>query len=588
VWHHINIFAFLYLLSMSSLDFFLLMKISASGCPNNVLRFTLYTDEVVPRNKLRPDMGGKYQAVYFQVLDFPDFIRHRLALRWFTFGYASSAVLQEVGANVDDLFKAVIKSWFGETWDLQTTGVRLRHGDDVAHVYGKYECSPQDERAQKFCFGLKGASGRNPCASCDNCMGRVPFFEDDSGFAHVLSPLARKFKPRTVESGQAVLEALALCAANESEAELKQLQEVVGIIYNPNGVLFDRDVVRHIAFPNCVYWDWMHDWCSSGGIGQYHLNEFVQLIAATLQMQMSDFDEFAKKVVLPRTTPRLPKTFFADRIVNGSGRHMRAFAAEVLTAVNVLAMFVQLILKPAGILTEHVKCFEAMQRLFALFKRGARDDIPLARQATEEHHSLFVQLYPDCGKPKLHYCLHVIDCWKRVGKLLSCFGAESHHRFSADVFSFCYKKPCSTALAFDIRRLFQAAADPDTFRVHVLAGSIAAWGDDAIVDLGEPWGRAAVSASSTEIVTTVGRFFCNDLVEWRSPPSRSIGFCKAFFRMSLAGTGTIHAAVIEQLTHSGGGLWTRSGLSIVNAALLDCALPSVEEDGFVRPVYVAV
>ena len=58
--------------------------------------------------------------------------------------------------------------------------------------------------------------------------------------------------------------------------------------------------------------------------------------------------------------------------------------------------------------------------------------------------------------------------------------------------------------------------------------------------------------------------------------------------MSLAGTGTIHAAVIEQLTHSGGGLWTRGGLSIVNAALLDCALPSVEEDGFVRPVYVAV
>ena len=29
-------------------------------------------------------------------------------------------------------------------------------------------------------------------------------------------------------------------------------------------------------------------------------------------------------------------------------------------------------------------------------------------------------------------------------------------------------------------------------------------------------------------------------------------------------------------------------LSIVNAALLDCALPSVEEDGFVRPMYVAV
>ncbi len=56
--------------------------------------------------------------------------------------------------------------------------------------------------------------------------------------------------------------------------------------------------------------------------------------------------------------------------------------------------------------------------------------------------------------------------------------------------------------------------------------------------------------------------------------------------MSLAGNCTVHAAVIDQLTHSMAGLWTRSGIAIVNAPLLECALPYVEEGGHVRPVYV--
>ena len=87
-----------------------------------------------------------------------------------------------------------------------------------------------------------------------------------------------------------------------------------------------------------------------------------------LDMEMSDFDVFAKKVQFPRSTPRLTRSWFADRIQLGHGTHLRGFAAEVLTAVNVLAMFVQLVVKPAGILNEHVQCFEAMQRVFAIFQ----------------------------------------------------------------------------------------------------------------------------------------------------------------------------------------------------------------------------
>ncbi len=134
VWHHLNIFAFFYTLAAESYAFFELMKWCVERADGGCLSLCLYTDEVVPRNKLRPDMGGKYQAVYFQVLDFPDFIRSRLPLMWFTFGYASCRELEEAGVGVGHLNRVVLKSWFGQHWNLKDTRVRLRHGTEVVHT----------------------------------------------------------------------------------------------------------------------------------------------------------------------------------------------------------------------------------------------------------------------------------------------------------------------------------------------------------------------------------------------------------------------------------------------------------------------
>jgi hypothetical protein len=586
-WHHLNIFAFFYLLAAESPAFFGLMKWCVEKAAGGCLSLCLYTDEVVPRNKLRPDMGGKYQAVYFQVMDFPDFIRSRLPLRWFTFGYASCRELEEAGVGVGQLNRVVLKSWFGQHWNLKDTGVRLRHGTEVVHMYARYACSLQDERGHKFSFDVKGASGRNPCASCDNCIGRVDFFEDESGLAHVLSPCYAKFQARSEASAAATLELLARTSARGTKTQLDDIELATGIIFNKDGLLFDAAVMPYVSFPNCVYWDWMHNWCSSGGVGQFHLNRFVQQITTTLGIELRDLDEFMAKVIEPKSSPRLPKRFFADRVVDGPTKHVRAFASEVLVAVHVLAMFVQLVLKPTGVLERHVECFEAMQALFAIFKRGRREDIPAARELTRKHHVLFLELYRECAKPKLHYCMHVIDCWERHGILMSCFGAESNHRFSVDIFEFSYKKPCSTALAFDLRRLFQSAVDGKSFAHTFLAGSIAMWKDGLSVEI-DGVGRATVTASSSELAGVLGRFFKSDLVEWRAAGERRLGFCMCFFEMHLANGTKLWAAIIDELQHSGHGVWRHFQRVIVNVALFVEAVTFVQEDGFVRPLYVCL
>ncbi len=256
-------------------------------------------------------------------------------------------------------------------------------------------------------------------------------------------------------------------------------------------------------------------------------------------------------------------------------------------AVHVLAIVVQLVLTTIGVLERHVECYEAMQSLFAIFKRGRREDIPAARELTRKHHILFLELYSECAKPKLHYCMHVIDCWERHGVLLSCFGAESNHRFSVDIFEFSYKKPCSTALAFDLRRLFQSAGDSKSFDHTFLAGSIAVWKEMFVVEI-DVVGMANISASSSELVGVPGRYFKGDLVEWRAGAARRLGFCLCFFEMLLANGTKLWAAIIDEVQHSGHGVWRHLQRVIVNAALLWEAVPFVQEDGFVRPLYVGI
>lgn len=582
-WHHVNIFAFFYLLAAECEGFFRLIKYCVQAALGGCLSLSLYTDEVVPRNKLRPDMGGKYQAVYFQVLDFPSFIRNRIPLRWFTFGYVVCRELTETGVSVGQLLKCVLRSWFLRTpWNLTRTGVRLRRGTDVVHMFGKYVASPQDERAHKFGFSLKGASGLSPCASCDNCMGRVPYFEDESGFAHVLSPRYDKFKPRTQASTDEVIARLVAAAARGSPKDVADVEQATGILFDREGLLFDDELRPYVSFPDCVYWDWMHNWCSSGGIGQFHVNQFVLKIVSTLDIQLQDLDQFAAKVSLPKNTSGLSRWFFKDRVITGANKHVRAFAAEVLTAVDILAMFVQLVLKPTKCLEKHVECFEAMQQLFAIYKRGVIDDLPTARALTHKHHVAYMELYPECEKPKLHYCMHVNDCWAKHGVLLSCFGAESNHRFSKDIFSYSFSKPCSTCLAYDVRRLFKAALDVNTFAPFLLADAVATWDQDFVVQI-ETIGSAKIVKSSTGLAGPHYRYSKGDLVEWRG---KRLGFCLCFFEMHLRCGEQLFATIVDELKHVRAGVWASSHTAVVNATLLMATVPFVQEDGVVRPLYV--
>lgn len=82
---------------------------------------------------------------------------------------------------------------------------------------------------------------------------------------------------------------------------------------------------------------------------------------------------------------------------------------------------------------------------------------------------MLCRVVPDCLIPKIHYCKHCIDCWKRTGRPSTCYGAEQDHKQSKQIFAHCYNKPCKTTLAIKIKKFLACVDDPNTFQETYLA-----------------------------------------------------------------------------------------------------------------------
>ena len=56
----------------------------------------------------------------------------------------------------------------------------------------------------------------------------------------------------------------------------------------------------------------------------------------------------------------------------------------------------------------------------------------------------------------------------------------------------------------------------------------------------------------------------------------------------MACEARLFAAVVDELRHTGAGVWASSHRVVVNATLLLATIPFVQEDGVVRPLYIGV
>ena len=197
-WHkiqYINPFALLAIACAKSLPFFRLIEGMQQKAGGKPLRFVLYHDGVVPGNNLRPDDGRVFVSFLWSFMEIPRWIRMRGRLRWFTMFYITKKDMKSMDIGIPQLTRAILRKLFGseDDFNFATTGISLQHnGEEIILRLEAKIVTPQDFEAHVYMFGLKGASGMNPCPICENCIG-IPreYFEDDSGFVHVFQATMR-------------------------------------------------------------------------------------------------------------------------------------------------------------------------------------------------------------------------------------------------------------------------------------------------------------------------------------------------------------------------------------------------------------
>ena len=114
---------------------------------------------------------------------------------------------------------------------------------------------------------------------------------------------------------------------------------------------------------------------------------------------------------------------------------------------------------------DHIQCFKYLWMITGcLATRKCLEQVGPFKEAVRNHHRMYVELYGDMVKPKLHYLRHVVDSITHFGKVLSCFVTERRHKVAKQQALRVFKNLPKHALANDIRNHVENIKKPEAFQ----------------------------------------------------------------------------------------------------------------------------
>eukprot|EP00435_Cladocopium_sp_Y103_P032005 s3895_g8.t1 len=223
---------------------------------------------------------------------------------------------------------------------------------------------------------------------------------------------------------------LKIAASEEHPKRFDKLEKAYGLVFHPLGLPWCRDIAD-ICNPitnNC--WDWMHILMASGGVAQYEFNQYTRRLCKTTGMTLAALDGFAAQVQWPKKAASWPKNYFQKRVVNEDDAHVKAFASELFQYMEILNVLVHVLVWPGNILQQETACLESMMNIISLLsmQENVLRHLPQLEHDIAKHHQLFLDLYPECNKPKTHWLRHVPPQLLKFKCNLSCFSPERKHK----------------------------------------------------------------------------------------------------------------------------------------------------------------
>lgn len=400
-------------------------------------RLAFYQDEIKPGNILRPDEGRTLACWYWTFINLPHWFQTRRE-GWFFFGAFPTKLLGVLKGGYSHLFARMLSIFFEieEPFNFNT-GFPCKFSSGFFLCKANFGVVMSDEKAIKELWLLRGASGTKPCCLCQNVLGhmdkdKIPL--DGRWLVHYACADRSKFAKHSSASYQAMRDHLESLAGNKKQ--LQKFGQVYGLHYEPRGLLWHASLRNLVCPAKHTMYDWMHCLVASGGIGQYEINGFLTAIKG-LGLSLQQVDVFASAVTTPRD--KLPTKFFEDRYNPEYRSHLKCFASEVLTAVPILVLFCDIVLRPSGHLPQHCLCMGYLGDILdILTHHNAVELAPKLRATIDKHNQLFAEIYADCTRPKFHWLYHLPEHLLDFQANLSCFCPERKHRAVKSIANHCF------------------------------------------------------------------------------------------------------------------------------------------------------
>lgn len=417
----------------------LLEKPPTADAPWNIV---MYSDEVTPGNVLKVLNTRKFHAIYWSFMELGS---NALSLEeaWFTILIEFSTWVNQMHANISQVFKQIIKQFFQPGgFDFATSGILLEFSDVDIRLWAKLGGVLQDGGAHKFVWHLRGDGASKFCVLCRNLFTEESNVVDSDG--------TNLLRCNIIKLGELIpmtgtdLRANARYLASQTHlpaGQFTRLQQALGLTYHKHALLLDHELDR--VFDPCETYqhDNMHGLFVDGAMNMLIYLLFEVFIANNVFPAV--YAMFASYVRSWKWPSRLNDSHLADIFEvprpdkHRAAKHIKCQASDLLSLVGVLAHFTRTILMTTAINADIRDCVKACSVFLALVdvcelvSETARSQVSAAKLLGSIHR--FLELFVDSWgfewlTPKCHWLLHFPEALQKNGRLFNCFCLERKHR----------------------------------------------------------------------------------------------------------------------------------------------------------------
>lgn len=548
-WKYVNPFAFLHHVCNISKTFGAVLLDHLAGRRTNII---FYFDETQPGNILRPDKARSFMAVYWTFRELPEYLRHRI-IGWFPFGFMKESNMAKLPGGASNLAARVLRIFFSSNGFSFETGCRcIVDGNDVyiTATFAGFLC---DEKGLKQVLDVKGASGHKPCCYCKNLCGRKAAIPENHDYFVGLDCCSHyKLDLHSDDTFWQMVDALKARRPRVTRKEFEQLQQVFRVNWCDDGLLFQDDLRQVVKPATGVFWDWMHVLVSHGQ-ADVELGLFAQAMVSK-GVRIAELDGFVQQFKGLHQQRGGFKKDFVNKRLKGDGTAFSGFSGELLDLLPLVQLFCNMVLRPSGILTSHIQCFELLCTIVNLMSLGDEvlNHIQFLRRTVEQHHRKFVRVYGgECCTPKFHYMLHLADVLERLQINVSCFVTERKHRLSKAIASRLFDKFEAVLLSDFIHHTCKQFASETSLQLESVEKDLPLKDKNLVHAFKERFPTMTAVFASSAATLVVGRVQRNDMVLLQMEAAFYIGKATGFFKMLLDGSAVqfmAHVLLYEEFS----------------------------------------